>query len=73
MVDWLENSPDALSDGDLWGEEKGSYNFRDLEKFLEEHEKKKNMKKKVVKGDTANKAGGGFKKAGDKKKKQVHN
>lgn len=72
MVDWLENSPDALSDGDLWGEEKGSYNFRDLEKFLEEHEKK-NMKKKVVKGDTANKAGGGFKKAGDKKKKQVHN
>lgn len=75
MVEWLEDSPDAPSDGDLWSEEKGSYNFKDLERFLEEHDKKRKMKRKVtVKGDTANKAEGGSKKAGDKKKKkQVNN
>lgn len=74
MVEWLENSPDAPFDGDLWGEEKGSYNFKDLERFMEEHEKKKKIKKRKGKGDTADKAEGGSKKAGDKKKKkQVNN
>jgi len=74
MVEWLENSLDAPFDGDLWGEEKGSYNFKDLERFIEEHEKKRKIRKRKVKGDTADKAEGGSKKAGDKKKKkQVNN
>ena len=71
MVDWLEGSPNAPSDEDLWGEEKGNYTFKDLEKFIGEHEKKKMMKKKE-KGDKSDKGEGGSKKAGDKKKKQVN-
>jgi hypothetical protein len=64
LVEWLEDSPDAPSDEDIWGEEKGTYNFKDLAVFFEEHEKKKMMKKKDKDGS---------KKAGDKKgkKKQV--
>jgi hypothetical protein len=76
MVDWLENSGDALSDGELWGEEKGSYNFKDLQKFIEEHEIwKRNKGKGEGKGNLADKGEGNSKKVGDKKKKkkQVNN
>ena len=69
LADWLEGSPTAPSDVDIWGEERGIYHFKDLEKFMGEHDRK--MKKKNVKG---NKGEGGSKKAGDKKKKkQVNN
>ncbi|KAF8218414.1 hypothetical protein L208DRAFT_1351677 [Tricholoma matsutake] len=40
LVDWLEGNPGAPSDEDLWGEKKASYTFKDLETFLEEHERK---------------------------------
>ena len=73
LADWLEGSSSAPSDEDLWGEEKGSYSFKDLERFMEEHDRKKVMKK--VKDDKGNKDEGGSKKVGDKKKKkkQVNN
>lgn len=71
LADWLEGSPDAPSDVDIWGEEKGSYHFKDLERFMEEHDRKMKMKK--VKGNKSNKGEGGSKKAGNKKKKQVNN
>ena len=87
MVDWLEDIPGACSDEDIWGEEKGNYNFKDLEKYMEEHGKKKTKKKKGKsdggskkgndnkgKNNRADKEEGGSKKAGDKKKKkQVNN
>lgn len=66
LVDWLEGNPEAPSDMELWGEEKTSYTFRDLEIFLEEHGRKK-KKGKQVKGDTVE---GGSKGTGDKKKKK---
>lgn len=66
MVDWLEGNPNALADGDLWGEEKGSYTFKDLEKYMEKHE---TMKKKKKKGKD-DKGEGGSRKPGDKKKKK---
>ena len=72
LADWLEGSPDAPSDVDIWGEEKGSYHFKDLERFMEEHDRKMKMKKKV-KGNKSNKGEGGSKKAGNKKKEQVNN
>jgi hypothetical protein len=71
LADWLEGSPDAPSDVDIWGDKKGSYHFKDLEIFME-HDRKMKMKKKV-KGNKSNKGEGGSKKAGDKKKKQVNN
>jgi len=70
LVDWLEGNPGAPSDEVLWGEEKASYTFKDLETFLEEHGRKK-KRGKHVKGD---KVEGGSKGTGDKKKKkQVKN
>jgi hypothetical protein len=66
LVDWLEGNPEAPSDIELWGEEKASYTFKDLEIFLEEHGRKK-KKGKQVKGDRAE---GGSKGTGDKKKKK---
>ena len=70
LVDWLEGDPGAPSDKDLWGEEKASYTFKDLEIFLEEHGRKK-KKGKHGKGD---KVVGGSKGTSDKKKKkQVKN
>jgi len=67
LVDWLEGDPGAPPDKDLWGEEKASYTFKDLEAFLEECERKKKKKGKQVKDD---KDEGGSKEAGDKKKKK---
>ena len=66
IVEWLENSSDAPADEDLWGEQKGHYNFKDLERYLAEHENKRKMKKNARVRDT--KAVGGSK--GDKKKKK---
>jgi hypothetical protein len=51
---------------ELWGEEKTSYTFRDLEIFLNEHGRKK-KKGKHVKDDRVE---GGSKGTGDKKKKK---
>ena len=41
MVKWLEGDKDRLSDEVLWGYKKGSYQFKDLKLYLEQHEKKK--------------------------------
>jgi hypothetical protein len=67
-VDWLESNPGAPSDEDLWGEEKANYMFKDLETFLEVHERKK-KRGKHVKGD---KVEGESKGTGDKKKKKTN-
>ena len=70
LADWLEGSPNAPSDVDIWGEERGIYHLKDLSKFMEEHDRKMKKKKNVK----DNKGEGGSKKAGDKKKKkQVNN
>ena len=75
MVDWLEGGPNAPSDEDIWGEVKGSYNFKDLGAFIEEQEMKmKRMRRKGKgKGKGDKEAEGGSKKAGDKKKKKQVN
>ena len=67
LVDWLEGDPGAASDTDLWGVEKPSYTFKDLEAFFKEHGRKKKKKGKQVKDD---KGESGSKGAGDKKKKK---
>ena len=41
MVKWLEGDNDRLSDEVLWGYKKGSYQFKDLKAYLEQHEKRK--------------------------------
>ena len=70
LADWLESSPIAPSDVDILGEERRIYHFKDLAKFMEEHDRKMKMRKNVK----GNKSEGGSKKAGDKKKKkQVNN
>ena len=58
MVEWLENGEDRLSDLDLWGVEKSSYTFKDLDAYLERAEskgkkkaKEDKVKKDKVKGD----------------------
>jgi hypothetical protein len=38
LVKWLNGEDDASSDLELWGTEKTSYNFTDLEKWLQEKE-----------------------------------
>jgi hypothetical protein len=73
MMDWLEGGPNAPSDEDIWGEMKGSYNFKDLEAFIEGQEKKKKRRGrggKDGKDGKDDKIEGGSKKAGDKKKKK---
>ena len=41
MISWLEGSKDKPSDEVLWGYKKGTYQFKDLKVYLEQHEKKK--------------------------------
>ena len=41
MVKWLEGDKDRLPDEVLWGYKKGSYQFKDLKGYLEQHERKK--------------------------------
>jgi hypothetical protein len=48
MLAWLENSPTALDDEELWGEEKAIYHFSDLKEWLKK--KKKANKKEKTKG-----------------------
>ena len=48
MVEWLEKGEDRLSDLDLWGVEKSSYTFKDLDAYLKWAASKG---KKKVKGD----------------------
>jgi hypothetical protein len=65
MVQWLENSlEESVSDVDVWGMEKASYNYKDLKAWLEESagKAKKKGKAKVAKDD------GGDKKNKKKKK-----
>ena len=63
MVEWLESSlDDSVSDFEVWGVEKASYNFKDLRAWLEQGKGKK--KAKVTKGT---KADGGSDKSKKKK------
>jgi len=79
MVDWLEDGANAPADEDIWGEVKGTYNFKDLGEFIEEQEMKMKRTKRKGKGkgkrkdDKDDKDEGGSKRAGEKKKnkKQV--
>lgn len=48
MIKWLENDNDRSSDEVLWGFKKGSYQFKDLKVYLEQHEKKKGKGKGKV-------------------------
>jgi len=41
MIKWLEGDNDRPSDEVVWGYKKGSYQFKDLKAYLEQHEKKK--------------------------------
>ena len=41
MMKWLENDNDRPSDEVLWGYKKGTYQFKDLMAYLEQHKKKK--------------------------------
>jgi hypothetical protein len=63
MVEWLENGEHRPSDHDVWGLEKSSYTFKDLDAYLQQAAKKG---KKKVKGDKEK----GDKKDGHKKTKK---
>jgi hypothetical protein len=63
MIEWLENSADRPSDLDVWGLEKSSYTFKDLDMYLQQAARKG---KKKVKGDKEK----GDKKDGHKKTKK---
>ena len=65
MVGWLEkDSEDLVSNLEVWGVEKASYNFKDLHAWLEQRKGKKKVKvTKVTKDD-----GGGDKNKKKKKK-----
>jgi hypothetical protein len=67
MVDWLENGPNKPSNLDVWGVEKPSYNFKDLEAYLEQGARKGKKKAKGVQKEAGQKKKDGHKKA----KKQV--
>ena len=62
LVEWLENTQDGPSNLEVWGFEKPSYNFKDLEAYLD-RKRDKGKGKKVVKEDAAK----GSKKKKDKK------
>lgn len=47
MKSWLEGGEDCPSDLEVWGAVKTSYNFADLEKYLDEQRKKQGIKKKA--------------------------
>ena len=66
MVKWLEGDKDRLPDEVLWGYKKGSYQFKDLNGYLEQHERKKGKRK--AKDE---KAEGSSKKKKDKSNMQV--
>ena len=52
MVKWLENDlEESVSDLDVWGVEKASYNFKDLHAWLEESAGKGKKKVQVAKKD----------------------
>jgi hypothetical protein len=63
MVEWLENGAHRPSDVDVWGFEKSSYTFKDLDAYLQQAASKG---KKKAKGDK----GKGDKKDGHKKTKK---
>jgi hypothetical protein len=46
MLKWLDGEKDRLSDEDLWGYKKGSYNFKDLKVYMENTMKKGKRKVK---------------------------
>jgi hypothetical protein len=73
MIKWLEGDKDRLSDEVLWGYKKGSYQFKDLKAYLEQHEKKKGKAKgKDEKGKGKDeKSEGSSKKKKDKSNMQV--
>ena len=67
MVQWLENElEDSISNQEVWGEEKSSYNFKDLRAWLDKSAGKGKKKMKVAKVD-----GGNEKKSKKKGKMQV--
>ena len=67
MVAWLENLEDQPSDLEVWGVEKSSYTFKDLDVYLQEAGGKGKKKAKMVAKDGSKKEKAGHKKA----KKQV--
>jgi uncharacterized protein YdcH (DUF465 family) len=68
MIKWLENDNDRSSDEVLWGFKKGSYQFKDLKEYLEQHEKKKGKGKGKGKDE---KSEGSSKKKKDKSNMRV--
>jgi hypothetical protein len=57
MLEWLENGDDRLSDLDVWGVEKSSYTFKDLDAYLERAASKGKKKAKVEKAKVEKKDG----------------
>ena len=61
MLQWLNDEEDVLPDIELWGEEKTSYNFKDLKNWLDDKDKRGKVKGKGKAKEDEN----------DKKKKKV--
>ena len=82
MVAWLENDEGVPTDLEVWGVEKKSYSFGDLDTYLKngvgggkQSHKKGKGKKKAADGDkgTGNKKGKGKEKQGEKKEDKKSN
>ena len=69
MVEWLENELlDSVSNQEVWGEEKSSYNFKDLCAWLDKSAGKGKKKMKAAKDDGGNEKKSKKKKDGGSKK-----
>jgi len=72
MVEWLENElEDSVSNQEVWGEEKSSYNFKDLHAWLDKSAGKGKKKMKAVKDDGENEKKSKKKKDGGSKKGEM--
>jgi hypothetical protein len=74
MQKWLKGEEDAPEDFEIWGEEKTSYNFKDLSTWLEEKAKKgKGKAEKERRGKNKEGREGKGKGRDDKEKKEDDN
>jgi len=71
MVAWLENSDDAPSDLEVWGVEKKSYSFGDLDEYLKSGGVGLSEKKKEEKSKGKEKVGSSKKGKGKEKEKKL--
>jgi hypothetical protein len=71
MVAWLENSDDAPSDLEVWGVEKNSYSFGDLDEYLKSGGVGLSEKKKEEKSKGKEKVGSSKKGKGKEKEKKL--